>query len=146
MKTSSDGIELVKLSEGFRALPYLCPGGKPTIGYGHTAGVTMAHQPITEGQGEALLRDDLAAFEAGVARLVKVPLTQGQFDALVSFSFNVGLGALRRSTLLYKLNLGLYDQAAEQFLRWNKASGKPLRGLTLRRQSERNMFLQERKP
>jgi lysozyme len=87
-----------------------------------------------------ILRKDLARFESGVLRLIKVPMTQGQFDGLVSFSFNVGLGNLQNSTLRMKLNRGDYEGAAEQFLVWTKAGGKVLPGLVKRRTHEKEMF------
>jgi lysozyme len=89
---------------------------------------------------DEILRKDLARFEAGVLRLIKIPLTQGQFDALVSFSFNVGLGNLQNSTLRMKINRGDYKGAAEQFLVWTKAGGKVLPGLVKRRTHEKEMF------
>jgi lysozyme len=89
---------------------------------------------------DEILRKDLNRFEAGVLRLIKVELTQGQFDALVSFSFNVGLGNLQNSTLRMKINRGDYEGAAEQFLVWTKAGGKVLKGLVIRRTHEKEMF------
>ncbi len=90
---------------------------------------------------DKLLKQDLAVFESGVNNLVKVELKQCQFDALVSFSFNVGIGAFSTSTLLKKLNQKAYGEAANQFLRWNKAGGKILAGLTRRREAEKSLFL-----
>ncbi len=115
-----------------------------TIGYGHTAAagppVPAAGMTITAGEADAILARDLSRFEAAVARLVTVPLSQGEFDALVSFAFNVGEGALGRSTLLKKLNAGDRAGAAAEFGRWNKAGGRVLAGLTRRRAEERAMF------
>ena len=117
MKTSQKGIDLIKQFEGCRLSAYKCPAGVWTIGYGHTYGV-KAGQKISQKQAEEFLKDDLKSFEAAVNNYVKVPLTQNQFDALVSFSFNVGSEALRTSTLLRLLNQGKYEEAAEQFDRW----------------------------
>lgn len=141
MKTSKTGIALIKHFESFRPSPYLCDGGKWTIGWGHTKGVTKDTKPITMAEGEALLAEDLVEFEDAVTDALVVPVTQGQFDALVAFSFNVGAGAFRKSTLLKKLNAGDAVGAAAEFLRWNKAKGRIMRGLVKRREAEMNMFL-----
>ena len=146
MKTSDMGLSLIKSFEGFSARPYLCPAGVPTIGYGATyypdgRRVTMQDRPVTVAQATDMLRSMLASYEAGVSRYVLVPVTQGQFDALVSFAYNLGLSALKSSTLLRLLNLRDYAGAAAQFLRWNRAGGKVLPGLTRRREAERVMFL-----
>lgn len=146
MKTSDKGLALIKEFEGFSAKPYRCPAGVPTIGYGATyypdgRRVTMQDRPVTEADATAMLRSMLASYEAGVSRYVQVPLTQGQFDALVSFAYNVGLSALKDSTLLRLVNARDYAGAAAQFARWNRAGGKVLPGLTRRREAERVMFL-----
>ncbi|WP_374424977.1 lysozyme [Chromobacterium sp.] len=141
MKTSDAGVTLVKSSEGLKLVAYKCPAGIWTNGYGHTGPDVTPGQVITQAQADALLARDLSRFETGVTRLVKVPLNQNQFDALVCFSFNLGLGALQGSTLLRLLNAGDYAGAAAQFLRWNKAGGKELPGLTRRRAAEQAMFL-----
>ncbi|KMN36495.1 muraminidase [Chromobacterium sp. LK1] len=140
MKTSDAGITLVKSSEGLKLVAYKCPAGIWTNGYGHTGPDVTPGQVITQAQADALLARDLERFEAGVARLVKVPLNQNQFDALVCFSFNLGLGALQGSTLLRLLNAGDYAGAAAQFPRWNKAGGKELPGLARRRAAEQSLF------
>lgn len=140
MKTSDAGITLVKSSEGLKLVAYKCPAGIWTNGYGHTGPDVTPGMVITQVQADALLARDLERFEAGVARLVKVPLNQNQFDALVCFSFNLGLGALQGSTLLRLLNAGDYAGAAAQFPRWNKAGGKELPGLTRRRAAEQSLF------
>ncbi|WP_337881804.1 lysozyme [Chromobacterium haemolyticum] len=140
MKTSDAGITLVKSSEGLKLVAYKCPAGIWTNGYGHTGPDVTPGMVITQAQADALLARDLSRFEAGVARLVKVPLNQNQFDALVCFSFNLGLGALQGSTLLRLLNAGDYAGAAAQFPRWNKAGGKELPGLTRRRAAEQSLF------
>jgi lysozyme len=140
MKTSLKGIALIKEYEGLRLGAYLCSAGVLTIGYGHTGGVKEGDL-ITEQKAEQLLQDDLKKFENGVLRLVRVPLTQNQFDALVSFAFNLGVGNLGKSTLLKMLNDRDYKGAAGQFIRWNKAAGKELAGLTRRRIAESELFL-----
>lgn len=140
MKTSPRGIALIKESEHLELTAYLCPAGVWTVGYGHTVGVKKSDR-ITEAQAEKLLVDDLAIYEAGVQSVVKVPLTQGQFDALVSFALNAGVGALRGSTLLKKLNAGDIEGAANEFGRWVNGGGKKLKGLVIRREKERELFL-----
>lgn len=142
MQISKRGIELIKSFEGLRLDAYPDPGtgGAPwTIGFGTTNGVNPG-MSITADRAEELLREDVKRFEGYVDRLVKVPLTQGQFDALVSFAYNLGPGALEKSTLLDQLNRGDYDSAAEQFGRWVKAGGKTLAGLVRRRAAERALF------
>lgn len=142
MKISKNGINLIKEFESLKLKAYPDPGtgGKPwTIGYGHTKGVKLG-DVISKQQAEQYLRDDLNEFESGVSRLVTVQINQNQFDALVSFAFNVGLGALEKSTLLRLLNAGDYAGAAEQFPRWNKAAGKVLNGLIRRRAAEQALF------
>ena len=143
MHISTEGLDLVKTFEGWYPHAYKDEVGVWTIGWGHTGlthqdGTVYAGREITREEGELLLRHDMSFFEDRVRRHVKVPLTQEQFDALVSFDFNTG--GLASSTLL-KLNQGNYNEAADQFLRWDKAGGKVLRGLTRRRKSERNRFL-----
>jgi len=143
MKTSPKGIALIKSAEGLRLKAYPDPGtgGEPwTIGYGSTSGVTR-NMVITESQAEQMLAEDLVRFERIVERQVQVPLNQGQFDALVSFTYNVGEGNFTESTLLRKLNAGDTAGAAEQFSRWVHADGKVLPGLVTRRAAERALFL-----
>lgn len=142
---SQEGINLIKKYEGLRTEAYRCPAGIPTIGYGHTGTVDGKKiemgMKITEKKAEKLLREDLQRFEKGVSDCVQVPLTQGQFDALVSFSFNLGVGSLQSSTLLKLLNQGKYKDAAEEFGKWVKAGGKILDGLVKRRADEKKLFL-----
>jgi lysozyme len=156
VKVSQKCIEQIKKDEGVRSRPYQCPALLWTVGVGHVidphhAKVPFADRkqlPIPAGWDRVLsaaeiddiLRQDLARFEAGVMRLIKVKMTQGQFDALVSFSFNVGLGNLQNSTLRMKVNREDYEGAAEQFLVWTKAGGKVLPGLVKRRTHEKEMF------
>lgn len=141
MQTSDKGIELIKQFEGCKLTAYLCPAGVLTIGYGHTGPGVTPNLKISINEAERLLRLDLVRFEAGVAQAVTMPLNQSQFDALVSFTYNLGVGALRGSTLLKVLNTGYYQAAAEQFAKWNKAGGRVLPGLTRRRGAERALFL-----
>lgn len=140
MKISHAGLALIKSFEGLRLTSYRCPAGVWTIGYGHTI-TAKPDMTITEEQAEDLLLGDLRHFEKCVSKHIAVPLEQHQFDALVSFCYNVGCGALMKSTLRRKLNAGDYEGAADELLRWNKAGGKELRGLTRRRKAERAMFL-----
>lgn len=139
MKTSERGFELIKQFEGLRLQAYLCPAGVWTIGYGHTAGV-QSGDVITDTQADAFLRDDVTLSERAVNQYVSVSLTQCQFDALVSFSFNLGSGDLRTSTLLKKLNAGDTAGAAGEFLHWVNAGGKKLPGLVRRREAEKALF------
>jgi len=148
MQTSDKGLALIKHSEGFRGNAYPDPatGGKPyTIGNGTTvypSGMPVKlGDKVTEQQADSYLRNDLKKFEAAVSNAVKVNLTQGQFDALVSFTYNVGPANMSSSTLIKKLNAGDSVGAADEFLRWNKAAGKVMAGLTTRRSAERALFL-----
>ncbi len=141
MKTSEDGKIFIKEKEGLRLEAYRCSAGVLTIGYGHTAGV-VSGMKIDLAQAEKFFLDDLEQkAESVVNRLVKVPLTQGQYDALVSFTFNLGAGNLMKSTLLRLLNAGDYAGAAGQFERWVKSGGKVTAGLVKRRKEEKEMFL-----
>ena len=112
-----------------------------TIGYGHTGPDVKPGLAITRQQADKLLVNDLARFERGVNALVTVRLNQNQFDALVSFSYNLGLSSLQGSTLLRLLNAGNFQAAADQFPRWNRAGGKEVAGLTRRRAEERKLFM-----
>lgn len=142
MVPSSACVDLIKRFESFSARPYLCPAGVWTIGYGHTEGVTKESAPITEPEACDLLLADLASHYApGVDRLLTVPVSQRQFDALVSFAYNVGVGALAESTLLKKLNAGFGDAAGREFLRWTKSKGRVLGGLVKRRAAEQALFM-----
>ena len=140
MRISEKGIELIKSFEGLRLEAYLDSVAVPTIGYGHTRGVKLG-QTITQEQADALLEEDIHEFELAIQRLVHVNLTQNQFDALVSFTFNLGIGSLKQSTLLKKLNAGDITGAANEFNRWVYAGGKKLTGLVKRRSAERLMFI-----
>ncbi len=146
LTTSPDGYALIQAHEGRRLAAYRDPVGVWTIGYGH-AGDVQAGDVITPHQAEVLLAADVAVAEAAVRRLVRVPLTQGQFDALVSFVFNLGAGRLSGSTLLAKLNARDYAGAAREFGRWVKGTvdGRKvnLPGLVKRRAAERALFERE---
>ena len=137
------GVRLVQEFEGCRLDAYRCPAGIPTIGYGATGPDIRMGMVWTQEQADARLVEDLARFADGVERLVEVDLSDNQFAAIVSFAFNVGLGALRDSTLLRKLNAGDYLGAADQLPRWNKGGGRVLPGLTRRRAAERDLFLSD---
>lgn len=145
MQTSEKGISLIKQFEGCKLTAYQDSVGVLTIGYGWTQPVDgkpiRAGMTIKQETAERLLKTGLVSYESDVSRLVKVGLTQGQFDALVSFTYNLGSRSLSTSTLLRKLNAGDYAGAADEFLRWNKAGGKVLNGLTRRREAERALFL-----
>ena len=145
MQTSEKGIALIKEFEGCKLTAYQDSVGVWTIGYGWTQPVDgrpiRAGMTIKQETAERLLKTGLVSYESDVSRLVKVGLTQGQFDALVSFTYNLGARSLSTSTLLRKLNAGDYAGAADEFLRWNKAGGKVLNGLTRRREAERALFL-----
>ena len=145
MQTSDKGISLIKQFEGCKLTAYQDSVGVWTIGYGWTQPVDgkpiRAGMTIKQETAERLLKTGLVSYESDVSRLVKVGLTQGQFDAMVSFTYNLGARSLSTSTLLRKLNAGDYAGAADEFLRWNKAGGKVLNGLTRRREAERALFL-----
>ncbi|EKL0728849.1 lysozyme, partial [Enterobacter hormaechei] len=132
MQTSEKGIALIKQFEGCKLTAYQDSVGVWTIGYGWTQPVDgkpiRAGMTIKQETAERLLKNGLVSYESDVSRLVKVGVTQGQFDALVSFTYNLGARSLSTSTLLRKLNVGDYTGAADEFLRWNKAGGKVLNG------------------
>lgn len=138
------GLELIKAAEGceFTAYPDPGTGGDPwTIGYGHTGPEVKPGLTITQAIANAYLALDCAKFEKAVSGMVTIPVTDNQFSALVSFAYNVGPGNLKASTLLKKLNAKDIPGAADEFLKWNKAAGKVLAGLTKRREAERKLFL-----
>jgi len=146
MKTGINGLELIKKYEGFRAEPYRCPAGVPTIGYGATyypggRRVTMNDSPISKQRAEDLLKDMLTRYEDGVNRYVQYQINQNQFDALVSFAYNLGVGALQKSTLLKKINIDPCDpDIAKEFKKWVRAGGRVLVGLQRRRKEEANLY------
>jgi lysozyme len=143
MITSQNGISLIQHFEGLRLKGYLDPIGIPTIGYGHTGRDVKVGQIITGDEATRLLTIDLGHAEVTVANYVRVELEQHQFDALVSFTFNLGSGNLRRSTLLTLVNAKRWHDASDEFPKWAKAGGKELPGLVHRRYAERLMFLGE---
>lgn len=140
MRTSTDGLKLIKDFEGERLQAYLCPAGVWTIGYGHTDAAgppkVVPGMVITKREAEDILRKDLIKYEVAVERAVTVFLKPNQFDALVSFCYNIGPGAFSKSTLVKKLNRGDYGSVPGELMKWNKAGGKELAGLTRRRRAE----------
>jgi len=139
LKASSGALKVIKESEGLFLNAYKCPAGKLTIGWGHTSGVTEKMR-ISIDVAEKFLRMDLVVVERAILSLVKVPLTQNQFDALCSFTFNTGAARLKSSTLLEKLNASDYSGAAEEFDKWVLVGKKRLQGLIVRRAAERRLF------
>ena len=158
MKVSAAAIQMIKHHEGVRTKPYRCPALLWTVGVGHV--IDPSHTAVkyeerkslpipagwdrvlSMGEVDSILAQDLGRFERGVLRLCPAAVNhQGQFDALVSFSFNVGLGALQRSSIRMRYNRGDVEGAADAFLMWTKAAGKVLTGLVKRRNDERVMFL-----
>ncbi len=136
---TDEGINLIKRFAGFSSLIYICPAGYPTIGYGHVVRdgeKSRFAEGIDNAEGEVLLRQDVLWAERGVLRLIDVSLSDGQFDSLVSFTFNLGAGALQRSTLRRKVNREEHDEVPAQFKRWVWAGGRKLRGLVRRREAE----------
>ena len=134
---TQNGLDLIKRFEGFSRTVYFCPAGYPTIGYGHVVKDDEDFSAgIDESQAEELLRQDAQIAERTVLRLINVPLTDGQFDALVSFTYNLGGGALQRSTLRRKINREEHAEVPEQFMRWVWAGGRKLKGLVRRRAAE----------
>lgn len=148
MKISNRGINLLKKHEGFRNHPYKDVGGLPTIGYGNTyyldgSKVKMTDPPLTRAQGEELLREVLREFEEAVNRLVTSKIRQNQYDALVSFVYNVGIFSLQKSTLLKRVNADPDDSDIQyQFSRWCKVNGVPNRGLKRRRNEESWLYFE----
>jgi lysozyme len=138
--TSIIGISLIKRFEGLSLSTYQCPAGINTIGYGHIIKPHEQFSIITEQQAEELLVQDLVKAEQAVSRNISVSLTECQFDALVSFTFNVGGGALQRSTLRQKVNSDEHDTVPAEFMRWVWAGGKKLPGLIKRRQLEGEVY------
>ena len=146
MRVSDEGLALIKHHEGYSATPYLCPAQVWTIGYGHAmrpADVPKYRAGITREQGEALLRMDVRIAERAVMRLITSPLNQSQFEALVSFTFNLGAHRLQTSTLRQVINRGEYERAPAQFKRWVWGGGRKLQGLIRRRADEAELFMRE---
>lgn len=146
MEISENGLDLIKKFEGFRSEPYRCSAGVPTIGYGTThypdsRAVRLDDSPITEAQAEVFLRSDVSKCSEFVTEQVSSTLNQNQFDALVSFTYNLGSANLERSTLLKKLNDKPDDKRiAEEFMRWVYARGRKLEGLVRRRKAEADLY------
>tara|TARA_R100001129_G_scaffold80115_1_gene54399 strand:- start:1078 stop:1524 length:447 start_codon:yes stop_codon:yes gene_type:complete len=137
--TSSEGIALIKKFEGCELEAYQCSANVWTLGYGHTAGVSEG-DTCTEEDAETMLAEDLQEFENYVNDLVTSDLSQNEFDALVAWTYNLGPGALKESTLLRRLNDGDYEDVPHQIKRWNRAGGEVLPGLTRRREAEALLF------
>jgi lysozyme len=143
-KTNQEGVDLIKRWEGKENEAYKDIVGVWTIGYGHTAAAgppfPFAGMHISDEEAEELLKKDLGKYEQAVEKAVKVPLTDNQFAALVSFTYNLGEGSLRSSTLLKKLNAGDYDAVPSELAKWNKAGGKVVQGLVNRRKDEAKLW------
>jgi lysozyme len=142
MKVSSDGLSLIQQFEGFSPTPYRCPANLSTIGYGH---VVLPHEmatltSVSESQAQQLLAQDVVFAERAVMKLIARPLRQSQFDALVSFTFNLGSGTLQRSTLRRVINRGEESAVAEQWLRFIWGGGRKLPGLMRRRRAELALY------
>jgi lysozyme len=136
------GLELVKHFESFRATVYRCPAGLPTIGYGHVLRKGENYlKGITQEEAEQLLLADIAFAMLAVRRLITVPLTPFQHDALVSFTYNCGSGSLQRSTLRRVINREDHMTVPEELLKWVKANGRTMQGLVLRRHAEAKLYL-----
>jgi lysozyme len=140
---TDEGLALIERFEGFSPTIYTCPGGWPTIGYGHV--VLEAERDrfangIGEDEAEELLRRDVGVAERAVLRLISVPLTDGQFDALASFVFNVGAAGLQRSTLRRKVNRGEHGAVPAEFRKWVWAGRRKLKGLARRREAEARLY------
>ena len=142
---TDEGMALIKHFEGFSATPYLCPAGWWTIGWGAVRDgrgepVTVATTPVAEDEAEALLRRDVGLAERAVLRLIEVPLADGPFDALVSFTFNLGAGTLQRSTLRRRINRREHAAVPAEFSRWVWGGGRRLPGLVKRREAEARLY------
>lgn len=141
MKTSQAGIDLIKTYEGCNLKEYLCPAGKRTIGFGHTGKDVTEGLVITMAKAEELLRSDLATVEWQVGKAVTKPLTQNQFDAVVSFVYNVGVTNFKKSTMLRLMLVDPHNpKIASEFARWKFAAGRVLAGLVARRQAESSLY------
>lgn len=139
------GLDLIKRFEGFSPTIYICPAGYPTVGYGHLVRPEERERfrdGVTDVWAGELLKQDVMTAEASVVRLITTSLTDGQFDALVSFTFNLGAGALQRSALRRAVNRGADGEVPEQFARWVWADGKKLLGLAQRRRAEAARYAQ----
>lgn len=141
MVMSMKCMDLIKAFEGFFPEVYLCPAGYPTVGYGHLVRQGEDFSlPLSPFEAEQLLWNDLQSYQESVRRLINVPLTQGQFDALVSFTYNLGAGALQRSAMRAKINREEHESVPREMMRWVWAGGRKLKGLIRRRQAEGLMY------
>jgi GH24 family phage-related lysozyme (muramidase) len=144
MKTSAAGIRHIREFEGERLKAYKCSAGVWTIGVGHTSAAgspsVTEGMTITAAESATILARDLAAFELGVERMLEVEVSQAQFDVLVSFAFNCGLGALKKSTLLKRVNEGNFDAVPAELMKWTRAGGKEVAGLVRRRRAEAKLW------
>lgn len=140
MKISNNGLQLIKHFEGLVLKAYKCPAGVWTIGYGHTKDVQPGDE-WSESNADHMLEVEMEEYEGYIHDSVTAPINQDQFDALVSWVYNLGGGNLNASTMLKVLNAGQYEEVPAQMMRWNKAGGKVLEGLTRRRQAEANLFM-----
>lgn len=140
MRMSAAGLDTVKEFEGLRLKAYKCPAAVWTIGYGHTSAagnpIVTPELAITEDEAEEILARDMGQYEDAVRKFVKVEITQGQFDALVDFAYNAGVGALQKSTLLKKVNAEKFDEVPAEFMKWTKGGGRELPGLVRRRRAD----------
>ena len=139
LKTSQEGISLIKSFEGCELTAYRCSADVPTIGYGHTAGVSDG-DTCTQEEAENMLAEDLVEFEDYVKNYVESELQQNEFDALVAWTYNLGPANLKESTMLKELNSGNFEEVPRQMKRWNRAGGEVLDGLIRRREAESRLF------
>ena len=142
MKTGEKGLNLIKKFEGFSDKEYICPARKPTIGYGHVI-LPSEHFPssITKEEAEILLKNDLVSREKSLNILIKVVITQNQFDALISLIYNIGIENFKQSTLLKFINDKLFDKIPDQFRRWKYINKVISKGLLNRREEEIKLWL-----
>lgn len=145
-KLSQKGLDLIKQFEGLKLKPYLCPANIATVGYGNTyypdgTKVKVTDPSITKERAEELLKHLVISYEKAVDSFCRDDISQGNFDALVAIAYNIGVGALQKSTLIKKVNKNPKDVTiADEFMKWNKANGIVLKGLTRRRQAEANLY------
>lgn len=137
------GLNLIKAFEGFAETPYLDAAGLPTIGYGHLIKPEERFDVVSRAEAENMLQIDIQVAAKAVGRLINVPLTENQFAALVSFTFNLGSAALQRSTLRQCVNREEHEDAAQEFMRWVWVGGRKLKGLIFRRRAEVELYLTE---
>lgn len=141
MKCNQTGLDIIKEYESFSPVPYICPAGKSTVGYGHVVlSGERFDRPLTKEYAEEILAGDVKKAEEAIYKYCGTVLTSNQFSALVSFIFNLGVGAFKDSTLLEYLNEGRIDLAAREFDRWVFCKGKKLAGLVARRKAEQALF------